>query len=395
MFTTAANELLDDLVRLRRDLHSEPEIGLDLPRSQAKILAALDGLDLDITLGKSLSSVTAVLRGALPGPTVLLRADMDGLPVREATGLEFAAGNGAMHACGHDLHQAGLVGAARLLHSRQAELAGSIVLMFQPGEEGYAGAKMMLDEGVLEASGDRPVAAYAIHVDCMTPLGQFVTRPGAIMASASALKLRVVGTGGHAAAPHLSIDPIPVAAEIVLAVQSFVARRVPATDPAVVSVVRLVSDSLASNVLATSVEIEANIRTLSRETLVLVRTELVTLAERIAGAHGCTVAAEFISSYPVCYNDEVETAGVLALLDEQYGTGRVVRLPSPSMASEDFAYVLDEVPGTLLFLGAMPTDVAGTPPGMHSDRAAFDDSILAVQAATLAELAWTRLHHDD
>jgi hippurate hydrolase len=315
---------------------------------------------------------------------------MDALPIEEATGLPYAARNGAMHACGHDLHVAGLVGAARLLAARREDLPGTVVLMFQPGEEGFAGGRMMIDEGVLEAAGERPVAAYALHVDSVTPGGSVVTRVGPMMASASALRVRVAGTGGHAAWPQHAVDPVPVAAEMVLAVQAFASRRVPATDPAVISVTRLSSDSGASNVLASAVDLEANIRTLSPETLSFVRAELPKLLVALGEAHGCTVDAEFVDSYPVTVNDPAETAHVLSLLDERYGDA-VIRLPAPSMASEDFAYVLQEVPGTLVFLGVRPDLADGETGPMHSERAVFDDQWLDEQAALLAELAWCRL----
>src|SRR5690606_21560085 len=162
-----ASPLLSEVVNLRRRLHAQAEIGLDLPRTQATVLEYLQGLDFEVTTGRQLSSVTAVLRGGRPGPVVLLRGDMDALPFAEPEGLPFASTTGAMHACGHDLHTTGLLGAARLLHERRAELPGSVVFMFQPGEEGYAGARHMIEEGVLDAAGERPVAAYAVHVDCV------------------------------------------------------------------------------------------------------------------------------------------------------------------------------------------------------------------------------------
>ncbi|MGW6456839.1 M20 metallopeptidase family protein [Streptomyces sp. NPDC055078] len=379
-----------DLIALRRALHAHPEVGLDLPRTQTAVLTALDGLGLAVTTGDGLTSVTAVLRGGRPGPVVLLRSDMDALPIQEATSLPFAAANGAMHACGHDLHMAGLVGAARLLAARRAELPGTVVFMFQPGEEGYAGGRLMIEEGVLEAAGERPVAAYAVHVDCVTPGGRAVTRPGPMMSGVSALHIRVAGTGGHAAYPHHGVDPVPVAAEIILAVQSFVARRIPVADPAVVSVTRVSSDSAAGNVLAGSVSLEANLRVLSPATLALVRDELPALAVALGEAHGCTVETEYVESYPVTVNDPAETERVLALLGERYGD-RVVRLPFPGMASEDFAYVLEKVPGTLVFLGVRPENGSSGP--MHSERAVFDDSRLDEHAALLAELAWRRLEH--
>ncbi|MCK2030367.1 M20 metallopeptidase family protein [Microbacterium galbinum] len=387
-FGGAAEELRAHLTAVRRELHGAVEIGLDLPNTQAILLRELEGLGLEITVGQSLSSITAVLRGGRPGPVVLLRGDMDGLPITEASGLPFASTSGAMHACGHDLHMAGVLGAVRLLVARRDELPGTVVFMFQPGEEGQAGGRIMIEEGVLDAAGSRPVAAYAIHVDSATPRGQLVTREGAMMASASALRLTLHGTGGHAAFPQLGIDPVPVAAQLILAVQTFAARRLPATDQAVISITRLSSDSEASNVLAATVSLEANIRTLSMQTLDTVREQLPVMLAGIAEANGCRLESEFIASYPVTYNDPAETREVLEVLDELVGEERVTRLAAPSMASEDFSYVLQEVPGALVFVGAAPDS---GPMPLHSEQAIFDDEVLPLQASVLAELAWRRL----
>jgi hippurate hydrolase len=205
------------------------------------------------------------------------------------------------------------------------------------------------------------------------------------------MRITVTGTGGHAAFPHLAVDPIPAAAALVQALQTFVARRVPATDPAVVSVVSIVSDSTAPNVLAARVELVLNIRTLSRTTFALVRSSLAELAGGVAAAHGCGVETEFIDSYPVTHNDPEETERVIAALTARHGADRVLRLPAPSMASEDFAYVLDEIPGTLLFLGTRPPGVpADGAPSMHSESAVFDDALLGLHAETLAQLALDR-----
>lgn len=388
-FGAAAHAILDDLVAVRRELHATPEVGLELPHTQQLIVRELAALGLEVSTGTRLSSVTAVLRGAHPGPTVLLRGDMDGLPIVEDTGLSFAATTGTMHACGHDLHMAGLVGAARILSAHRDELAGSIIFMFQPGEEGFAGGRIMIEEGVLASAGERPVAAFALHVDCLTPRATVVTRPGPIMASASGLNVVVRGTGGHAAYPQVAVDPVPVAAELILAMQSFQARRLPAVDQAVISVTTIRSDSEAPNVLASAVYLEANIRTLSTETLDTVREHLPELLRGIAQAHGCTFAADFVESYPVTHNDPDETAFALEVLDELVGAERMTILPAPSMASEDFAYVLSEIPGALVFVGAAPSDAPSG--GMHSPLARFDDSVLALQAEILATLAWRRL----
>lgn len=170
-FGAAAEAVADRLIAVRRELHGAVEVGIDLPGTQQIILRELSDLGLEIAVGAALSSVTAVLRGGLPGPVVLLRGDMDGLPIVEASALDFAATGAAMHACGHDLHMAGLLGAARLLAAQRDELPGTVIFMFQPGEEGHAGARLMLDEGVLDAAGERAVAAYAIHVDSAVPAG--------------------------------------------------------------------------------------------------------------------------------------------------------------------------------------------------------------------------------
>lgn len=391
-FADAAALMLPALVAVRRELHGIAEVGLHLPDTQAVLLRELEGLGLEVTVGAALSSVVAVLHGGRPGPTVLLRADMDALPLIEATGLPFASTRGTMHACGHDLHMAGLLGAARLLTARRDELPGSVIFMFQPGEEGFAGARLMLEEGVMDAAGAAPVAAFALHVDTMTDAGTFVTRPGPMMASVSAATVTVRGTGGHAAMPHQGVDPVPTAAELVLAVQTFAARRLSATDPAVISVTGLRSDSAAGNVLSETVELVLNVRTFSATTRGRVRDELPGLLRGIATAHGCSLDVDWVDSYPVTVNDPSETARALALLRAAHGDERVSVLSAPSPASEDFAYVLERVPGVLVFLGVAPV---GERTPLHADRAIFDDAQLGLQSATLADLAWSRLHDAD
>jgi hippurate hydrolase len=196
-------------VELRRRIHRHPELGLVLPETQKAVLEALADLDLEIHTGGSTSAVVAVLRGARTGPTLLLRADMDALPLQEDTGVPFRSErDGAMHACGHDAHVAMLAGAARLLAGRRAELRGTLKLLFQPGEEGYAGARVLIEEGLLEAE-PRVDAAFAIHVDSSLPVGCVATRPGPLLAAGDVFSIDLTGKGGHAAQPHLARDPIP------------------------------------------------------------------------------------------------------------------------------------------------------------------------------------------
>lgn len=391
-FLADAGRLLPHLQDLRRRLHAVPEVGLNLPQTQATVLGELEGLPLEVTTGRKLSSVTAVLRGGKPGPVVLLRGDMDALPVVEATGLDYASTNGSMHACGHDLHVTGLIGAAKLLATLRDELPGTVIFMFQPGEEGHGGGELMIEEGVLDVTGQRPVAAYAIHVESTTPRGRFVSRRGPIMAGVNAMRITVTGTGGHAASPHTAADPVPVSAEIILAVQSFAARRLRATDPAVLSIGRLASDSAASNVLARQVEMHLNIRYLSAETMRLIEEELPVMIRSIAEAHRCTAEVALIPNYPATINDPEETDRALDLIAGRFGADRAEVLADPVMASEDFSYVLQQVPGVFIFLGARPPEIPdGEASGLHAESVVFDDSVLADQAAALAELAWTRL----
>ena len=302
-----ATAIAPGLIELRRELHQVPEVGLDLPKTQALVLDALAGLPLEISTGKELTSVVGVLRGGQPGPTVLLRGDMDALPVVEETGLAYAAENGNMHACGHDLHTTGLVGAAKLLSAHRDELNGNVIFMFQPGEEGLGGAGYMMREGLLSAAGDKPIAAYALHVWSQAARGTFQLRPGTIMASSNQLHITVHGKGGHGSSPDRTIDPVPVVAELVLALQTYATRRVNVFDPVVITVTQLEA-GVAINVIPNTARLGATVRTLSDAMLEQLTRELPALAERIAAAHGCTVDARLDPQYPVTVNDAGRTA---------------------------------------------------------------------------------------
>lgn len=386
MLREDAAELLPELVALRRRLHRIPEVGFDLPLTQAVVLEALGDLGFEITTGSDLSSVTAVLHGASDGPAVLLRGDMDALAIVEETGLDYASTNGAMHACGHDMHVAGLVGAARLLAARRDRIAGSVVFMFQPGEEAGGGAPLMIRDGVLDAAGRRVDAAYGIHVG-PGERGTFQLKAGTVMAGANVLRVRVHGRGGHGSRPQQAVDPVPVVAELVLALQSWVTRRVDVFDPVVLSVTKLYAGEIV-NVIPEEAGLAATLRTLSAASLARAQAELPPLIERIATAHGCTADVDVVVGYPVTVNSAPETRAALAELREVFGDERVEEIDAPWMASEDFSFVLGEVPGTFLFLSATPSDVDPDDiPMNHSPHATFDDAVLGDQAAALAALA--------
>ncbi|MFC4854546.1 M20 metallopeptidase family protein [Actinophytocola glycyrrhizae] len=384
----AARALQPRTVSLRRRLHKHPEEGLHLPETQAAVLHALEGLGLHVSTGDSCSSVTAVLNGDRPGPTVLLRGDMDALPLREDSGLAFASEtDGTMHACGHDTHTAMLVSAARLLNSRRDALAGKVVFMFQPGEEGQHGARHMLEEGVLEAGG-RPVEqAFALHITSTAQSGVVMCRPGPMMASADAYTVTVTGKGGHGAMPDRAIDPVPAAAAMVGALQTMVTRRFSVFDPAVLTVGRITAGT-TSNIIPETAELEGTVRTLSDSTRALVQAEIPKVCEHIAAAHGCTAAFEINTGYPPTNNDGAVAERVLALASTVLGQKHSSLMPEPLMASEDFSYVLQRVPGALAFLGACPPGVTPDEAAPnHSNRVHFDESAFAHGVALYAAFA--------
>ncbi|HTC53559.1 MAG TPA: M20 family metallopeptidase [Steroidobacteraceae bacterium] len=380
-----ATQLLPDLVRLRRAIHAEPELGLQTPQTAAKIMAALSGLPLDYRTGPSTSGIVAVLHGGCAGRTVLLRGDMDALPMHEDTGLEFASRKpGAMHACGHDSHVAMLVGAARLLCARRQELPGTVLFMFQPGEEGWHGARYMLEDGLLDPL---PNASFALHVMPNAPHGLFTGRDGPLLASADTIRISITGRGGHASMPHDALDPIPIACEIVSAIQTFVTRRMPAFDPVVVTIARIQAGT-TDNVIPESAAMLGTIRTLSAENRAAVQVGLRTLAEGIAAAHGASARVEFESGFPVTRCDPRAVALGRSVVAELYGEQSWHALAAPVMGAEDFSYVLEKTPGAMFFLGA---SAAGSDfrscCGLHSNRMVIDETIMARGAAVLAGLA--------
>jgi hippurate hydrolase len=386
---SAAYNDADRTIDLRRSLHRQPEIGLHLPRTQAAVLDAFAGLPIEVTTGTSTTSVVGVLRGAGPGPTYLLRADMDALPVHEDTGLPFASEiPGAMHACGHDTHVAMLLGAARLLAERRDLLAGQVVFMVQPGEEGFHGARYMLDEGLLDVVPAAPVSgAFALHTIATLPSGSINVRPGPMLAAADQWRMTVRGRGGHASMPHAAADPIPVAAEIVLALQSMVTRRVDVFDPAVVTVAHLSAGS-TSNVIPDTAFLEGTIRTLSAERRRDVVAAVERVATHVAAAHGMTLEWEHVEGYPVTVNDAAVAASVLETATAMLGERATSLMPVPLMGAEDFSYVLQRVPGAMAFLGACPPgSEPDTAPPNHSNLVVFDEEPLPAGVALYAQMA--------
>jgi amidohydrolase len=385
-----AHALQPRTVALRRALHRRPELGLDLPETREAVLGALADLPLQVHLGVGISSVVGVLEGARPGPTVLLRGDMDALPMPEDTGLPFASEvPGRMHACGHDTHVAMLASAARLLAGRRDELAGRVLFMFQPGEEGFHGARSMIDEGLLDATGPagRPEWAYALHISATLPSGELHTRPGPLMAAADTIRVTVTGRGGHASAPQDALDPVPAAAAMVGSLQTALGREVAAHDPAVLTVAHIRAGT-TNNVIPETAHLEGTVRTLDEDVRGRVRDLVRRVCRHTALAHGCTAVVDIEPGYPVTVNDDDAAARVTSTGCAVLGPGRVATMPTPIMGAEDFSYVLQQVPGALAFLGGCPPGLdAATAAPNHSNRVVFDEAAMASGVAVYAGLA--------
>ncbi|HEU4959475.1 MAG TPA: M20 family metallopeptidase [Sphingomonas sp.] len=376
-WTAASAAEFDDVVALRRAIHADPEIGLHCPRTAGKIKAALAGLPLEIHDSTSTTGFVAILRGGRDnGRTVLLRGDHDALPMQEETGLPFASKvPNAMHACGHDSHTAMLVGAAKILCAKKDQLPGTIVFMFQPGEEGYHGARYMIDDGLLDVA--RPEAAFALHISPNIPAEVVVSRPGPLLASADTLHATIHGRGGHGAMPHDCLDPIPVACEIVTALQTYIARQVPVMDPAVLTIAQINAGS-AHNIIPATAEMVGTLRTLSEETREKMQRAFVRIVENIAAAHGATGEARIEQGYPVTMNDARACELMKACAQQLGGEAGWAPMPAPMMGAEDFAYVLREVPGAMAFLGVAPegSDFRTNPP-LHNTRMTIEESVMA------------------
>lgn len=380
-----AQRELPRAVELRRRIHRWPEVGLLLPRTQEAVLEALEDVPVEIETGTKASSVIATLRGARPGPVVMLRADMDALPIAEPSVSEFASErNGLMHACGHDAHVAMLVGAARVLARHLPELAGCIRLVFQPGEEGHHGARVMIDEGLLDA--EPPVdAAFALHVVTGLDTGRVAACPGVALASMDDFTITLVGRSGHAGAPHWAADPVPAACELVLAIQALVTRRIDAFDPAVVTVTRIDAGD-AFNVVASQVVLRGTARAVSEQARQTLLTGIERLATGIAAAHELEALVEIADGYPLTHNDPELTNWALDVARSVVRPEWVHLVARPSMSAEDFSYVLQRVPGAMLLVGCGVPGVEDRPT-VHSSAMVLDEDAMATGIALHAALA--------
>ena len=381
----AAEAGRDAIIALRRSIHAEPELGLHTPMTSAKVREALDDLPLEWREGTSTTGLVAVLKGAKPGKRVLLRGDMDALPMDEGTGVDFASTiPGRMHACGHDAHTAMLAGAVRLLAERESEIAGEILFMFQPGEEGHHGARFMLEDGLIDPL---PDAAFALHVMPNAPFGVFGGRAGALLASADQVEITIKGQGGHASMPHDTRDPIPAACAVVPALQTMVTRRFTAADAVVLTITQLQAGS-AHNVIADNAVLKGTMRSLSREHREKLHRLVPQVVAGIAAAHGVEAETKIIEGFPVTVCDERAVDLGARVAADLFDADAWRTLPAPIMGAEDFSYVLEKAPGAMFFLGVAPegSDWSSCC-AIHSPRMMIDEAALPRGSAMLAACA--------
>jgi amidohydrolase len=384
--------LLPEAIALRRAIHAEPELGLDLPKTTAKVKAALAGLPLEIREGPSTSGVVAVLRGPANGRTVLLRGDMDALPLTEDTGLPFTSQHeGAMHACGHDTHVAMLAGAARALCERRDQLSGSVVFMFQPGEEGWHGARFMLDDGLLDPM---PDAAFALHISPNMPRGVIASRGGPLLASSDKIRIKVKGKGGHASMPQDAVDPIPIACEIVMALQAFATRRIAVSDPAVITIARIEAGT-TDNIIPEVARLWGTMRTLSERTRETGLDGIRRVATNIALAHGAEAEVNIDRGFPVTVNDGRVVDLAQSVATRLFGQDGWISMTHPMMGAEDFSYVLQRTPGAMAFLGGAPEGGDfRTCCALHSNKMVVDETVMARGIAMHCAMAEAMLGGD-
>lgn len=379
---TEAQELFSYTQKLRRDFHRHPELGFQEIRTAGIVARELQELGLEVSTGVGKTGVVALLEGQRPGPVLMMRFDMDALPIVEETGADYSSQNpGVMHACGHDGHTAIGLTVARLLHARLHELAGSVKFVFQPAEEGLGGAESMIADGVLQ--GPRPQFTLGMHLWNEQPYGWLGLASGPVMAASEIFEVRITGKGGHGALPHQTIDPVLASAQIITALQSVTARNVSPLQAAVISVTSLHAGE-AFNVIPPYAEMKGTIRTFEAEVRELVLHRFREVVQGIAGALGCTAEIKLQTLTPAVTNDPQVTEFVRRAAEKAL-PGIPQNYANRTMGSEDMAYFMQEVPGCYFFVGSANSE-KGLDAAHHHPRFDFDERAL-VQGATLMTAA--------
>jgi amidohydrolase len=380
-FIAEAQSLFEYTQSMRRDFHSHPELGFKEVRTAGIVTRELTALGLEVHPGVGGTGVVALLEGSKPGPVVLVRADMDALRIHEETGAAYASQNpGVMHACGHDGHTAVLLTVARMLTAHRNELAGTVKFMFQPAEEGMGGAEKMIENGVLD--NPKVDVALALHVWNEKPVGWIGISSGPAMAGAEIFKVKVTGKGGHGAVPHLAVDPVLAAAQIVSALQGIVSRNIAPLQTAVVSVCTIHGGE-TFNVIPPAVEMTGTIRTFEPDVRARVLERFKQTVNSVAEAMGCQVEIDLQLLTPATINQRETALRVQAVAQHLFPHSDVDASNYTTMGSEDFAFVLDKVPGCFMFIGSANPE-KGLDAGHHHPKFDIDEAALPRGAALMA-----------
>ena len=379
-----ARSLAEFVVNTRRDIHAHPELGNQEQRTPALIVEALKDLGLELQERVGGTGVVAVLRGAKPGPTLALRADMDALPLEEEGERPYRSSvPGVMHACGHDGHVAMALGAARLLHGLRERLHGNVKFLFQPAEETYGGASEMIAEGCLTRE-PKVDAVFALHLEPLGAVGELRLKHGPIMAGSDVLRVVIKGKGGHASEPHDCIDPVPIAAQVITGLQALVTRRLDAKSPVVVTITYLQAGT-AFNVIPPEVVLAGTVRTVDPKVRAHMPARIEELVQHTAAAFGATAEVAYVPGSAVVMNHAGFTDFVREVIQGSRGVDAVVELAHPVMGAEDFGLYLEQVPGAFAFLGARPAHQDAYP--CHHPRFDIDEHALPIGVEILSTVA--------
>ncbi len=380
----------EDMIRWRRDLHRIPELGLELPKTSAYVQGVLDELGIEYKTLVNGNAIVGLIHGGQEGPVMALRADMDALPIREETGLEFASDNGKMHACGHDGHTAMLLGATKVLQENRNLIKGKVKLLFQPGEEYPGGALPMIEEGAMEdPKVDAVMGIHNGHIFPEIPKGMVGIKYGPMMASMDRILLKIKGKGAHGAYPHDSIDPISMSFQIGTALQTLVSRETKPVDPVVLSICRI-EGGFNQNIIPGMVEMEGTVRTLNRETRSRIARRIEELSKGIAQSMRGDAELTYDFKYPPLINDEEFTRFFRDIAVKVVGEEKIFEMKEPVMGGEDMAYFLEKAPGTFIFLNN-PKEIDGAIYPHHNSKFDIDESYFKVGAALFVQTVFDYL----
>lgn len=377
-----AQGLAPELIWLRRELHKNPELACSEFETAKLVAQKLEAIGLPVSTQKDNCGVVAIIEGAFPGKTVALRADMDALPIREQNNVPYCSNyDGIMHACGHDAHTAALLGAAKILVNHKNLIHGRVKLIFQPGEEIGFGANAMIQEGVLDSP--KVDAIFALHVDPLLKTGEVGYRAGAICSTGGGFELKVIGKGGHGAAPHYAIDPIPVAAELILALQTIASSKLDPLEPFVLTI-GTIHGGTKGNILPDTVTLTGTMRALRQDVIVMAGEQIERLAEHITAAHGASYTLELRVGNGPLVNDAAMTAIVVDAAKDLLDANNVIEV-SPSLVGEDFSLYAQRVPAAFVFLGVGREGAENY--ALHHPQFDIDESALPIGSALLAQTA--------